>query len=102
MASSVVTRIHLTTCCSLNVASSISCTNVLAASKLLIAIIKQKREQGGVDKKACVQQVVYLSFAEDLICVIMWLGASPPIEMGHVCNMCANASADNTNLADEP
>ena len=56
-----------TTCCSLNVASSIN--NNVATSKLLITVIKLIDASRVWIKWHCVQQVVYLSLAEDLICV---------------------------------
>ena len=41
----------------------------VATSKLLIAVIKLKNASRVWIKWHCVQQVVYLSLAEDLICV---------------------------------
>ena len=56
-----------TTCCSLNMASSIN--NNIAAGKFLVTVIKLIDASGVWIKWHCVQQVVYLSLAEDLICV---------------------------------
>ena len=74
----------------------------VATSKLLIAVIKLKNASRVWIKWHCVQQVVYLSLAEDLICVAnVELGSKSLVKQG-VCNVCAYViSADNTNFADE-
>ena len=74
----------------------------VAASKLLVTVVKLKDASRVWIKWHCVQQIVYLSLAEDLICVANVELSSKSLVKQGVCNMCANMiSADNTNFADE-
>ena len=74
----------------------------VATSKLLIAVIKLKNASRVWIKWHCVQQVVYLSLAEDLICVANVELSSKSLVKQGVCDVCAYViSADNTNFADE-
>ena len=74
----------------------------VAASKLLVTVIKLKDASRVWIKWHCVQQVVYLSLAEDLICVANIELSSKSLVKQGVCDVCAYViSADNTNFADE-
>ena len=89
-----------TTCCSLNMASSIN--NNIAASKFLVTVIYFIDTSGMWIKRHCVQQVVYLSFAQNFVCITnKELGSKSLVKQG-ICNVSADViSANDANLTDE-
>ena len=89
-----------TTCCSLNMASSIN--NNIAAGKFLVTVIYFIDTSGMWIKRHCVQQVVYLSFAQDFVCITnKELGNKSLVKQG-ICNVSADViNTNNANLADE-
>ena len=74
----------------------------VAPSKLLIAVIKLKNASRVWIKWHCVQKVVYLSFAQDLICITnKELGNKSLVKQG-ICNVSADViSTNDANLTDE-
>ena len=79
-----------------------SVNNNVADSKLLIAVIKLIDASRVWIKWHCVQQVVYLSFAQDFVCITnKELGNKSLVKQG-ICNVSADViSTNDANLADE-